>query len=426
MLKTLFHRQRTTNGRTEMTQTVNRTDSEAPVAAVDDPEQDWGGCSPDQRVEVIGQLEALIRATRRVQLQVIAAHDESGDWRQDGAASMVAWLAFELGLHHRTAAELLATAHRLEEQPALAAAFAEGRLSWDQLRPVLKVATPETDEAWTETATCESAAALQRLARRSRPVSLDEDDDTRRRRSLTMMWNRDGDLLHLRGRLPRELGATVEAALMRSASQAPRLTDGTFAPLDWRLADALTEMASTALGADPDPDRATVLVTTDLETLVTGDGVAEIGGTVTLAGETARRLACDCRLQLVAVDGDGAVVGVGRTTRTIPPWLDRLLRRRDRGCRFPGCSRTRWTNGHHIRYWSQGGPTDLDNLITLCGFHHHLVHEGGWRIEGNPNGEVRFVRPDGRPHQPWFEPLRHEFHARFLDPLLAVAAADTG
>jgi hypothetical protein len=33
----------------------------------------------------------------------------------------------------------------------------------------------------------------------------------------------------------------------------------------------------------------------------------------------------------------------------------------------------------------------------LCPFHHRLVHEGGWRIRGDPNHDVVFVRPDGRP-----------------------------
>ncbi|HKX75302.1 MAG TPA: HNH endonuclease, partial [Acidimicrobiia bacterium] len=64
--------------------------------------------------------------------------------------------------------------------------------------------------------------------------------------------------------------------------------------------------------------------------------------------------------------------------------------------RFPGCHNRRWVHGHHILFWSEGGPTDLCNLITLCPRHHRMLHEEGWRIEGDPNREVTFIKPNGR------------------------------
>jgi len=38
--------------------------------------------------------------------------------------------------------------HALDELPALRAAFAEGRISFDKIRAVTKVATPDDDEMW--------------------------------------------------------------------------------------------------------------------------------------------------------------------------------------------------------------------------------------------------------------------------------------
>ncbi len=72
---------------------------------------------------------------------------------------------------------------------------------------------------------------------------------------------------------------------------------------------------------------------------------------------------------------------------------------------------------HHLEHWSQGGSTDLDNLLTLCVFHHRLVHEGGWTIEGDPNGEVVFRRPDGRVFEPQPSPLAEDWFDRFLTDL---------
>lgn len=58
-----------------------------------------------------------------------------------------------------------------------------------------------------------------------------------------------------------------------------------------------------------------------------------------------------------------------------------LLRLRDRTCRFPGCAATRHLHAHHVEHWVDGGPTDLDNLVLLCGAHHRFVHCHDWLVE---------------------------------------------
>ena len=92
---------------------------------------------------------------------------------------------------------------------------------------------------------------------------------------------------------------------------------------------------------------------------------------------------------------DGNVVEIGARTRAIPPAIRRALHHRDHGCRFPGCGLP-FGQGHHIRHWAQGGPTTLSNLAMLCRRHHRAVHEQGYQVEREPDGELRFRRPDGR------------------------------
>jgi hypothetical protein len=48
---------------------------------------------------------------------------------------------------------------------------------------------------------------------------------------------------------------------------------------------------------------------------------------------------------------------------------------------------------HHLHFWEHGGSTDIDNGGCQCSRHRMLHH--GYRVEGNPNGELRFYRPDG-------------------------------
>src|SRR5712672_4635687 len=55
----------------------------------------------------------------------------------------------------------------------------------------------------------------------------------------------------------------------------------------------------------------------------------------------------------------------------------------------------RYTHGHHVEHWANGGETKLGNLITLCYFHHRLVHEGGWNVQVLDDGAFRFLKPDG-------------------------------
>jgi hypothetical protein len=89
------------------------------------------------------------------------------------------------------------------------------------------------------------------------------------------------------------------------------------------------------------------------------------------------------------------VLNVGRKTRAIPPALRRALRLRDQGCRFPGCTQSRYVDAHHVQHWCDGGETSLDNLITLCRFHHRLLHQESYAIVKQANGDFAFVRPSG-------------------------------
>ncbi len=49
-----------------------------------------------------------------------------------------------------------------------------------------------------------------------------------------------------------------------------------------------------------------------------------------------------------------------------------------------------------MQHWTQDGPTDLDNLVELCRYHHRLVHEGGWTMSLDADAHTAtFTAPDG-------------------------------
>ncbi|MEK8073849.1 HNH endonuclease signature motif containing protein [Rhodococcoides navarretei] len=112
-----------------------------------------------------------------------------------------------------------------------------------------------------------------------------------------------------------------------------------------------------------------------------------------LSRNTSRQLACDCVLTAIVMDENGNPLNLARTARTVSAKQRKALTARDHGCAFPGCGRpAAWTEGHHIWHWADGGPTDMNNLVLLCGFHHRLMHHSDWEV---------FIGTD---NHPWFIP----------------------
>jgi HNH endonuclease len=105
-------------------------------------------------------------------------------------------------------------------------------------------------------------------------------------------------------------------------------------------------------------------------------------------------ITCSAALSWMRHDNAGNLLDLGRRRRRPTAALRRAARDRDRcRCRFPGCE-SRRVDLHHIQYWSTGGRTALDNLISLCKHHHLLVHDRGYLIAAR-DGTVDFYRPDG-------------------------------
>ena len=172
--------------------------------------------------------------------------------------------------------------------------------------------------------------------------------------------------------------------------------------MEQQQADALALVAETALHRGMDPgapgERYQVVVHVDAAVLANAEapGQSVLEGGARVPAGTSQRLACDASRVVMRHDADGRVTEVGARTRTIPPALRRALQHRDKGCRFPGCGQS-FGQGHHIKHWAHGGPTKLSNLAMLCRRHHRAVHEEGFQVERQANGDLLFRRPDGRP-----------------------------
>ncbi len=114
---------------------------------------------------------------------------------------------------------------------------------------------------------------------------------------------------------------------------------------------------------------------------------------------TARQvLALACRADLSVIRRrDGIPLDVGRRYRTETPAIRRALEARDHGCRFTGCGMpAAWSTAHHLRPWSDGGTTSLNDTALFCFVHHHhYIHLLGWTVTGDPNATLHFTHPNG-------------------------------
>jgi hypothetical protein len=338
-------------------------------------------------------------------MDLLLAVDAEEDWRDDGATDLAAWFEACSAVAPGTAREWKRVAAKLADLPLLREAFRDGLLSWDQIRVIVKFATPDSDEVRAVELVGCPVSQLETMARLRRRASRRKSREAERHRRLRR--RRDDELggVVYGLFLPDEDAATFDAAVDRQADAAgPDAGTGTWAPADRRCADVLVDWAARSLGADANPDLATVVVHADAAVV---DGVVngEVGGAAVTADgrgvvgtEGVLRLLCESRLEYHLHDTDGSVVGVAEASRVIPAWLRRVVEHRDLHCRFPGCHR----RIRHIEHWVHGGHTDTDNLVGLCWHHHRLVHDGHpetgspWSVTGDPETELVFHHPDGR------------------------------
>jgi len=363
----------------------------------------------DRLGDEIAELSAHLDAATARLLDLIREFDARAGWNT-GFRSCAAWLSWRVGLAPGPAREHVRVARALGTLPLLAQALARGELSYAKVRALTRVATPETEERLLAVGRAGTAEHVERIVRGWRRV--DRQAEAREAalqhasRTLHVYPDSDGTVI-VRGRLTPEVGALLVQALaaaretlyQRARDKEPERDPPTMVQ---QQADALALLAETALhhGIDPGApgERYQVVVHVDAEVLADpdqpGQSVLEDGARVP-AG-TSQRLACDASRVVMRHGRDGRIVEVDARTRTIPPALRRALHHRDRGCRFPGCG-VRVGQGHHIRHWAQGGPTTLSNLALLCRRHHRAVHEEGYQLDRQPDGELRFRRPNGRP-----------------------------
>ena len=393
----------------------------------------------------ITDLAAFISQAQGQLTRLTATLDATGGAAEAGHKSASAFLRTRCGLAPGRAAAVVATGRGLRELEATGKALHAGAISFDQAQIIVGATTGLGDAAGeAERVLLDHAPGLDtaRLRQFADEVAYRADPDAAEERE-QRRWDKRhlsfGLTLDSTGVLSGSCGDAVSYEILRTAAEAfsPPGGQADARTAAQRRMDGLVAACKAALDAGQAPERhgaaphISVLVKDETLAQAAASAVARaartapgrsqlagVAGTAPAAGAvpgltggaapgrtghgtmlTARHvLALCCGAQIGAIRWeDGLPLDVGRTARTEPPGLRRALEARDQGCRWTQCGAlAAWATAHHIKPWSAGGATSLEDLALFCHVHHHyFIHILGWIVTGDPNGTLHFTHPGG-------------------------------
>jgi hypothetical protein len=330
----------------------------------------------DKVAELTGQRNAIDGQI----VEIVAEIDRDELWGATGARSVPGLVAWMTGVSPRNAETIAAVAHRIEQFPQCAKGMREGRFSLDQVGVIAEHAADGSDAHYAEMAAVATVSQLRnaiKLEPRPEPEPKPEP-----RRSISKTSDEQSTTYKIT--LPHDEAAIVDAALdsHRDAliAQWKRDHEDGGAPPMPNTADGFMSLVvagwDAEVAARPHGQRTTVVVHVDVESRIAALHLGPL-----LSNDDRRYLTCDATCE-VWFQRDGRVIGAGRATRTVGRRLRRVLEHRDRCCVVPGCGATRGLHAHHIVHWEDGGPTELDNLVLVCPYHHRAHHRGVITITG--------------------------------------------
>ena len=342
------------------------------------------GFTPDQVEQAIREEEAIISRARARQMAWVRVADTMQLPSADGSRSMKEWLSGRLDVSSETASRIAGTAHLLGDRSDLSRALADGEVTFDRAEATARIpgADDEADLRGLD------IHGLRRVAAKHRHMTRVDDHAAHRAQHLHLQPNLDESRWAVWGALDGYGGTVVSKVLNDEADDLRRMDDES-GGLGYRRALALLKICEETRPGSVESPIITVFVD--------GNGI-EIEGGGPAGPEILDKVACAGSLEVIA-ENEGRPLAMGRRSRVIPRKLRRFVLHRDGGCTADGCTSSYRLQPHHIIPWSEGGPTDAENLTTLCWFHHHVVvHGRGYRIDARLGpGRIRFIHPGHDP-----------------------------
>jgi hypothetical protein len=355
-------------------------------------------------LEFFSKLERLGTAGSMVVAPVVA---DRMVWRQEGHKSAASYLAEKTGSTEGQAIGVLETAKQLGELPETAVCLRRGDFSAAQVKEVAAAATvhPGAEAELLEVAARTGLKGLRTQCQKVKALASWETSEVARYNAIRTSrffrhWIEADGAVRVEARLTPGDGARLLEAVKAKAAvffEEGRRA-GLYESMGAYAADGLVSLADDAVvGTGTGVGRPTVIVRVDLAALKRGETegqeVCQIAGVGPVPLATANRVLGDALVKLVIADGCD-VANVCHLGRSVPAHLMTALEERDPTCAVPRCEATTRLEVHHRVPFSEGGPTQLSNLVRICTWHHDLLTYEGWTLVGKPGGWSWHPPPD--------------------------------
>ncbi|WP_406023275.1 HNH endonuclease [Nocardioides sp. NBC_00850] len=375
-----------------------------------------------QKKDLLERLEKLQAQQAALKLRVLAS---AGDIAEEtGAKDASGWMRTNLLVDKAVARSQIKLATGVAKYDLVATGLAEGVVSQDKARVITQALDAiETDPAASsedlvlaekllvDHATRLTANELKIVGRRilaeidperfeaAEAKALQREEEHAQRRTFFSSRDNGDGTIDIHARVSRTVGMRLRTQL--DALAQPRKLSaenrGRKAPYDRLLGQAFARIIET-YDVNNLPRHGghgtTVFITMNVDDLRKDLGTAVLGfaGEQITAAE-ARRMACNADLVPVVLGTDSEILDFGRTARLAYPIQHRALRLRDKCCQAEDCDApAAWTEAHHLKPWSEGGLTNLANMVLLCASDHRRIHDPTYGYERLPDGRIRFAR----------------------------------
>lgn len=435
-----------------------------------------------QMEKTIVQTAGYLNAMEYEFIMLLEAFDRHGLWYGDGIKSFAHWLNWKCGISPVVAREKVRIARAIRDLPRIDEAFENGQISYSKVRALTRVATAEHEEVLLDMAVKTTAAHLEQELARYRRTQVPGELPTGWIEYLEPRFSfrqDDHGMSHLYVKLPAEDGGLVEKAINKMVNKMrleTREIDGNDLPgrnpgdttenhadnyaetkecgLQGKKVSAESSLSEAAQAFTCQRVTALARIAEHFLALPPGEDAKQLAGGDKyhvvlhvnandkhrdnkingggkgdpccyleegrfISPRVAERLCCDASVTTVLEDDNGKVLDIGRRSRVIPRNISLAVDIRDRcTCQFPNCHENRFTEKHHIITWASGGPTSLENLTTLCRFHHSEIHSGRFVIDKHGD-QIRVYDDRGKllergqdPHFPIARPFLTDIPAR--------------